>query len=88
MKRFVLLLAIALTGIACGCGSGGLAASSSCQDFSNASPEEQAEAISKLASQFNAPDYTTPLGRPEVGYYCAANPDTTLEEFFQQAGEE
>ncbi|HJZ38386.1 MAG TPA: hypothetical protein VJ204_19105 [Solirubrobacterales bacterium] len=43
--------------------------------------------ISSLSSRYDTPDYTTPLGEPEVGYYCASSPDTTLEEFFQQAEE-
>jgi len=67
------------------CGSGGLSASSSCQDFMHASSEEQHEIVDRLASQFNKPDYTTPLGEPEVPYYCTANPSTTLGEFFQKA---
>jgi hypothetical protein len=69
---------------ATGCG-GGLSASSTCRDFSEASGEEQHEVISSLSSEFETPDYTTPLGEPEVGYYCASNPETTLEEFFQRA---
>lgn len=70
-----------------GCGGGGLSASSTCKDFSEASPEEQHEVISSLSSKYGTPDYTTPLGEPEVGYYCASSPDTTLEEFFQHAKE-
>jgi hypothetical protein len=70
-----------------GCGGGDLSASSSCKDFSEASIEEQSNVISSLSSKFGTPDYTTPLGEPEVGYYCASSPETTLEEFFQQAAE-
>lgn len=70
-----------------GC-AGELSASSTCQDFAEASPEEQQSAISSLSSEFETPDYTTPLGEPAVGYYCASNPDTTLEEFFVRAQEE
>lgn len=67
-----------------GCG-GGLSASSTCEEFANASLEEQQEAISSLSTKFKTPEYVTPLGSPEVGYYCASNPSTTLEEFFTHA---
>jgi len=70
-----------------GCGGSGLSASSTCEDFSKASPEEQAKAISSLSSEFNTPEYATPLGSPEVGYYCASSPETTLEEFFKKGHE-
>jgi hypothetical protein len=69
-----------------GCG-GGLSASSSCKDFSEASFEEQTKIISSLSSKYDTPDYTSPLGEPEVAYYCASSPETTLEAFFQQAEE-
>ncbi len=65
-----------------GCG-GGLSASSTCKDFANASPQEQAEAISKLSSQFDTPMVATPLGSPDVGFECASRPEMTLEELFK-----
>jgi hypothetical protein len=90
MKQRAGLVMCAMVGAAAlvvsGCG-GGLSASSSCKDFSEASFEEQAKVISSLSSKYDTPDYTTPLGEPEVGYYCASSPDTTLEAFFQQAEE-
>jgi hypothetical protein len=91
MKRWIgaglMVLAMVLTAaMIAGCG-GGLSASSTCKDFSEASPEEQHEVISSLSSKYDTPDYTSPLGEPEVGYYCAGSPDTTLEEFFQHAEE-
>ncbi|MGA8745418.1 MAG: hypothetical protein WB507_06115 [Solirubrobacterales bacterium] len=52
-----------------------------------ASPEAQSEAISKLSSQFDTPEYATPVGSPEVSYYCAGNPTTSLEQFFKHAHE-
>jgi hypothetical protein len=69
-----------------GCGSG-LSASSTCKDFSEASFEEQHEVIDSLSSKFDTPDYTSPLGEPEVAYYCASSPETTLEDFFEKASE-
>lgn len=92
MKRWIgvglMVLAMALTAaMIAGCGGGGLSASSTCKDFSEASPEEQHEVISSLSSKYDTPDYTTPLGEPEVGYYCASSPETTLEEFFEHASE-
>jgi hypothetical protein len=67
------------------CSASGLSASSSCQDFMNASATEQHEVVDQLASQYNKPDYATPIGEPEVPYYCSANHSTTLGQFFQKA---
>jgi hypothetical protein len=86
MVALVLVVGIA-SALGAGCGGGGLSASSTCKDFSEASLEEQHDVISSLSSKFDTPDYTTPLGEPEVGYYCANSPDTTLEEFFERAHE-
>ena len=80
----VLMVGTALAVSGCG---GGLSASSTCKDFSEASFEEQTEVISSLSSKYDTPDYTTPLGEPEVGYYCASSPDTTLAAFFEQAAQ-
>ncbi len=74
------LMAVAITG----CGSS-LSASSTCQDFLNASPQAQQTAVEKLAAQYDKPDYATPLGMPEVPYYCSANPSATLGYFFSHA---
>jgi hypothetical protein len=83
-------LTVAAVGVISGlalnaCSSGSLSASSTCQDFMKASVSEQHEIIDQLASKYDKPDYTTPLGEPEVPYYCTANPSTTLEQFFQKA---
>jgi hypothetical protein len=67
------------------CSGSGLTASSSCHDFMNASASEQHEAIDKLAGQYNKPDFATPLGEPEIPYYCSAQPSVTLGQFFQKA---
>ena len=81
-RAWVLCLAL---GLLAGCGGGsGLSASSTCSDFASASPEDQGEAISKLASEFETPDLATPLGSPNVSYYCSSNPELTLENLFQQ----
>jgi hypothetical protein len=68
------------------CGAGGLSASSTCQDFMNASAQNQQSIIDKLASQYNKPDYTSPLGAPEVPFYCSSHPTVTLGQFFANAG--
>jgi hypothetical protein len=72
-------LAVALAGC-----SASLTAKSSCQDFLNASPSDQAQAIDKIAPQENAPDATTPLGMPNVSYLCAGAPQQTLGWAVQQ----
>ena len=87
MKKLVCVLIAAVALAASGCGDSGLTASSTCKDFVDASPEAQAEAISRLSGEFETPEYNTPLGSPEVGYYCAGSPETTLEEFFHNAHE-
>ena len=87
MAILLLVLGVTCILIIGGCGGSGLSASSTCQDFMSASPEEQEEAISKLSSEFNTPETATPLGRPNVPYACASEPDLTLEEYFQRAHE-
>jgi len=67
-----------------GCGSS-LSASSTCQDFLSASPQDQQTAVEKLAAQYDKPDYATPLGEPDVPYYCSGNPSATLGYFFSHA---
>jgi hypothetical protein len=67
------------------CGGSSLSASSSCRDFMNASAVEQHEVVDQLAGRYRKPDYSTPLGEPEVPYYCSANPTTTLADFFTKA---
>jgi hypothetical protein len=69
-----------------GCGSQGLGASTSCRDFMNASPQAQDEAVSKVASQLDAPNAVTPLGRPNVDYLCASEPAWTLGEAVRHTG--
>jgi hypothetical protein len=70
-----------------GCGDSTLSASSSCQDFMKASASEQHEVVDQLSSQYEKAAYATPLGEPEVPYYCSANPSVTLGQFFQKAEE-
>jgi hypothetical protein len=87
MKRNIIVVsfAAALCGLAvAGCGSG-LSSSSTCHDYLNASASDQQAIAEKLAGQYDKPDYATPLGEPEVAYYCAANPSTTLGQFFAKA---
>jgi hypothetical protein len=68
-----------------GCGSSGLSASSTCSQFMNASQQAQETVINQLAAKFDKPDYATPLGEPEVPYFCASNPSVTLGQFFSEA---
>jgi hypothetical protein len=83
-------MTLAVVGITSGlaltaCGGGSLSASSSCRDFMGASATEQHEVTDQLASHYQKPDFATPLGEPEVPYYCSANPSVTLAEFFEKA---
>ena len=84
--RLGLVCAVVLASFALSsCGGSALTASSTCRDFMNASSGEQQTLVNQLATQYNKPDFTTPLGAPEVPYYCTANPDATLAQFFQNA---
>ncbi len=69
------------------CNSNSLGASSTCSQFMSSSLQQQQEVVDQLATQYNKPDYTTPLGSPEVPYFCSANPNVTLGHFFQEASE-
>ena len=69
------------------CENGGLSASSTCKDFLSASAADQNQIVTELAGQYNKPDFATPLGEPDVPYYCAAHPTVTLSEFFAHAGD-
>lgn len=79
------VLAVVAGALVSACGGGALSATSTCQDFMNASLTAQQQAISQLAAQYHKPSYATPLGEPEVPYYCAGNPKVTLGEFFSHA---
>lgn len=76
-------LALASTGCAIG---NQLDADSSCKDFLNASAQDQDEAVNKVAADMHAGNAVTPLGRPNISYICANNPDTTLGEAVKATG--
>lgn len=81
-------LALLVTGstfVFAGCGGSSLSASSSCKDFMAASAMEQHEVVDQLSSHYDKPAYSTPLGEPEVPYYCSSSPSVTLGQFFQKA---
>jgi hypothetical protein len=86
-KRTIALIgAASLTGLSfASCSGSSLSASSTCSQFMSASPQAQQTAVDQLAQQYNKPDYATPLGSPEVPYYCSSNPNVTLGEFFAHA---
>jgi hypothetical protein len=68
-----------------GCGGSGPSASSTCQDFMNASSSDQQAVVEQLAGRYDKPEYATPLGSPEVPFYCTSNPTVTLGQFFESA---
>lgn len=69
------------------CGTGSLSGASTCRDFLQASPADQQQITTQLAGQYKKPAYATPVGEPEVPYYCAANPNVTLDQFFAHASD-
>lgn len=77
------LVAVTLPLAACG---GGLSADSSCRDFLEASPADQDAAVRSIAVDEGAQNAVTPLGRPNIDYLCAGNPDTTLGEAVRMTG--
>lgn len=77
--------ALALVVAVCAACGSGLSGTSTCQDFMNASAADQQKVVNQLATKYHKPDYTTPLGAPEVPYYCSAHPDVTLDSFFQNS---
>jgi hypothetical protein len=80
--------ALAFSAVVAGaCNGSGLTAASTCSQFMNATPQAQQTIVDQLATQYNKPDYASPLGAPEVPYYCAANPNVTLGQFFSNAGD-
>ena len=66
-------------------GCGGLTEASTCSDFMKASPQAQQSIVLNLAGKYQKPDFATPLGMPEVPYYCASHPSTSLRQFFALA---
>jgi hypothetical protein len=91
MRRRITPFRLALAGLATSlalsaCGTSELTAASSCRDLLNAPASAQHEAIDRLSAQYRKPDFATPLGEPEVPYYCSANPGATLGAFFARAG--
>ncbi len=68
--------------VLCGCAPSGLNGASTCKEFMNSSQKEQYDVVSKLASEYKKPSYATPLGRPNIPYYCAASPNLTLDRLF------
>jgi hypothetical protein len=81
----IALLLSALTLSACN--STSLGSSTTCRQFMSATPQQQQQVLDQLATQYNKPDYATPLGSPEVPYYCSANPSVTLGQFFKEASD-
>lgn len=83
-RSTAVVIGLICVGVLGGCGSG-LSGSSTCKEFMAASSDEQYRVVSELAQKYRKPNYATPLGRPAVPYYCAARPNTTLDEFFDRA---
>jgi hypothetical protein len=86
IRLTTLLVCLGVSGLLIsGCSGSGLSASSTCSQFMNASQQAQETVVSQLAAKYDKPDYATPLGEPDVPYYCASNPNVTLGQFFSEA---
>ena len=87
MRAAATIAAIAVLAVlGIGCGNSSLNADTSCSDFLAASPTEQDEAVNRIAGELAAGNAVTPLGRPNVNYICANNPDETLGEAIEATG--
>jgi Cyclophilin type peptidyl-prolyl cis-trans isomerase/CLD len=82
MFAAVLLAAISMLS---GCGTT-LDASTSCRDFLHAPSQDQDAAVSKVASDLRVGSALTPLGRPNIDYLCANNPEMSLGAAVQSTG--
>lgn len=65
----------------------GLSGSSTCQEYLAASSDDQHAVVNDLATKYGKPDFVSPLGFPEVAYWCSAQPNATLNEFFKNAND-
>ena len=61
-------------------------ASTKCSDFLHAPLADQDAAVSQVASDLGAANAVTPLGRPNINYLCASEPDMTLEDAVRHTG--
>lgn len=85
LLRFAAATAVAVPVLlTAGCGDE-LSGSSTCADFMKASSEQQDQIVNTLATKYHKPDFTSPLGRPEVNYDCAQRPTITLDQYFAGA---
>lgn len=78
-------VAVALGLLSAGCGGNDLTGSSTCAEFMKAPQDQQDQVVNTLAAKYRKPDFTTPLGRPDVNYECANRPTMTLDQFFATA---
>jgi hypothetical protein len=86
-RAVALALLAALSPVAgCSMGKEGLSGASTCDEFMHSDSQDQIAVTQALAGEYQKPDYATPLGAPAVPYFCANNPDVTLDEFFAGAG--
>lgn len=65
----------------------GLSGSSTCSEYLSASSDDQHAVVNDLASKYGKPDYVSPLGFPEVAYWCASQQNATLDQFFRNAND-
>jgi hypothetical protein len=86
LKRISMLPVVVASAIAvAGCGNS-ISATTSCNDFLHASPQDQDAAVSKVAADQHAPNSVTPLGRPNINYICASAPNMTLGDAVSHTG--
>jgi peptidyl-prolyl cis-trans isomerase B (cyclophilin B) len=84
VPMFAVLL-LAASSLLSGCGTT-LDASTSCRDFLHAPSQDQDAAVSKVASDLRVGSALTPLGRPNIDYLCANNPEMSLGAAVKSTG--
>ncbi len=87
VKRFsaLVLSALVVLSVVSGCGQE-MSASTTCKDFLAAPQGERDEAVIRIATELNAPNSTSPLGRPNIEYTCIQSPRATLGEVIEATG--
>lgn len=83
-RAVTVVVALATATTVTACAPFGLSGSSTCSDFLKASADAQYDVVSTLAADHHKLDYATPLGRPNIPYFCSQAPNMTLDALFDK----
>ena len=80
----IVILAKAVPALLRDAKSGGLSATSTCQQFLNADDGTEQQAIVDIAESYGEGGFGSPLALPEIRYECSGEPSVTLGSVIQQ----